>query len=118
MKVRDIMVPVYTTDFEKTIRDYEDLFGEKFQNKFNVDAIKISIARINKVLIIGGRADTLESLPKIKATLVVDSINEYLDYLNSINATIIQPPTKVPTGQNMIAKLIDGTIFEYVELNE
>jgi hypothetical protein len=53
---------------------------------------------------------------QIRATFVVDSIEDYYSYLVSDEATIIQPPTSTPTGKNMIAKGKDGVIFEYVEL--
>ncbi len=117
MKVLSVKVPIYTNDFEKTINDYEILLGAETQNKFKIQSIGISVARINDILIIGGNDEVLNSLPKISATFTVDSIDEYFDYLNSIGATILQPPTTTPTGKNMVSKNVDGIIFEYVELN-
>lgn len=116
MKVLGITVPIFTTDFEMTVKDYETLMGESTQKKFDIPSIGISVAKIGSILIIGGSEDALTPLKQIRATFIVDSIEDYYSYLVSDEATIIQPPTSTPTGKNMIAKRKDGVVFEYVEL--
>jgi predicted enzyme related to lactoylglutathione lyase len=116
MKVLGITVPIFTTDFETTVKDYETLMGESTQKKFHISSIGISVAKIGGILIIGGSEEALTPLKQIRATFVVDSIEDYFSYLVGSKATIIQPPTPTPTGQNMIAKGKDGVVFEYVEL--
>ncbi len=36
MKVLGITVPIFTTDFEMTVKDYETLMGESTQKKFDI----------------------------------------------------------------------------------
>jgi len=117
MKVLGIKIPIFTSDFENTVQDYERLLGQKTQNKFDVESIGISVARIHDFLIVGGSEDALKSLPRVKATLTVDSIDEYFAHLNRAGADILQPPSETPTGKNMIARYVDGNVFEFVELN-
>ncbi len=116
MKVLGITVPIFTTDFEMSVKAYEALMGVSTQKKFDIASIGISVAKIGSILIIGGSEETLTQLKQIRATFVVDSIEDYYSYLVGGNATILQPPTSTPTGQNMIAKGKDGVVFEYVEL--
>ncbi len=116
MKVTGMKVPIFTNDFEKSVHEYETLLGAKAQNRFEISSPPLSVARIQDLLIVGGSDEVLQSLPAIKATLTVDSIDEYFVFLKETGATILQPPTSTPTGRNMIAKNRDGHIFEYVEL--
>ncbi len=116
MKVLSIKVPIFTTDLEKTVKDYETLLGVSMQYKFDMSSIGISVANIGDILIVGGSENVLAPLKQIRATLVVDSIEDYHSYLIGHGATILQSPESTPTGQNMIAKGKDGVVFEYVEL--
>jgi predicted enzyme related to lactoylglutathione lyase len=116
MKVLGITIPIFTTDFESAMEDYSALTGEPVQNKFEVPGKGISVARIGSFLIIGGTEEALEPLRQIRATLSVDSLDEYEAHLQVHGATILQPVTPTPTGRNMIARGSDGVVFEYVEL--
>jgi len=116
MKVLGITVPIFTTEFESAIASYARLMGEPIQLKFEIPARGISVAKIGSLLIIGGSEEALVSLRQIRATLRVDSLDDYNDYLRATGAAILQPPTITPTGRNMIAKGNDGVVFEYVEL--
>ena len=118
MKVLSITIPIFVTDFESATATYEKLLGEAIHLKFEVPSKGISVAKIGSLLIIGGSEDALSSLRQIRATLRVDSLDEYLVHLSSTGATILQPPTPTPTGQNMIARGADGVVFEYVELRQ
>ncbi len=116
MKVMGMTIPLFTVEFEAMIERYEKIIGEKTQLKFNLPSKDISVAKIGNILVIGGSEENIAPLRSIKATLVVDSIEEYFKYFKRENAIIIQPPTPTPTGKNMIVRGIDGITFEYVEL--
>ena len=116
MKVIGITVPIFTQNFESTVKEYEILLGQSTEHKFDIASMGLSVAKIGSILVVCGSEDIIDKLKQIRATLVVDSIDEYYSYLVDNKATILQPPTSTPTGQNMIAKGKDGVTFEYVEL--
>jgi predicted enzyme related to lactoylglutathione lyase len=118
LKVLGITVPIFVTDFESATATYEKLLGEAIQHKFEVPSKGISVAKIGSLLIIGGSEGALSSLRQIRATLRVDSLDEYFAHLSRTGAAILQPPAPTPTGHNMIAQGTDGVVFEYVELRE
>jgi predicted enzyme related to lactoylglutathione lyase len=116
MKILSVTVPIFTTNFESDIKIYEKLVGEPVHNKFEVPDKGFSVARIGHFLLIGGTEEILAPLRQIRATLSVDSLDEYDAHLRESGATILQPPSSTPTGKNMIAMGADGVVFEYVEL--
>ncbi len=118
MKVLNITVPLFTTDFEAATATYEKLLGEPVQLRFEMPAKGLSVAKIGNLLIIGGSEEALSAVRHIRATFRVDSLDEYHAHLSSTGATILQPPTPTPTGRNMIAKGADGVVIEYVELGQ
>jgi predicted enzyme related to lactoylglutathione lyase len=117
VRVLGVTVPIFTVDFESAVASYEELLGEAVQFRFEMPAKGISVAKIGGLLIIGGDDDALASLRQIRATLSVDSLDDYHTHLTTTGATVIQPPTPTPTGSNMIATGRDGVTFEYVELS-
>ena len=101
MKVLGISVPIFTTVFEATVNNYETLMGESTQRKFEVPSKGIIVAKIGNVLIIGGTEETLAPLRQIRATFVVDSLDDYYSHLIENSAKILQPPAKTPAGRNI-----------------
>ena len=116
MKVLGVTIPLFTTEFDSAIAHYSTLIGESVQNRFEVPAKGITVARIGGLLIIVGSDAALAPLREIRGTLLVDSLDEYEAHLRDSGADILQPPTATPAGGNMIARGPDGVVFEYVEL--
>lgn len=48
-------------------------------------------------------------------TFLVDSIDDFRNWLLGAGAVVLEEPKKVPTGRNMRVRHPDGTIIEYVE---
>ena len=59
MKVLGLAVPIFTTEFETSVSNYETLMGEATQQKFEVPSKGIQVAKIENVLIIGGTDEAL-----------------------------------------------------------
>lgn len=116
MKVLSVTVPIFSTDFESAVERYVTLTGEPIQRKFAVPAKGLSVAKIGSLLVVGGSEEALAPLRQIRATFSVDSLDDYESYLKTNGGTILQAPTKTPTGRNMIAKGADDVVIEYVEL--
>ncbi len=66
------------------------------------------------LLIEGSEAD-LRPFRATVGTLLVDSIDGYLDRLRAGGAEIIHPPVDVPSGAGFTARHPDGTVIEYVQ---
>jgi predicted enzyme related to lactoylglutathione lyase len=118
MKVLSITVPIFVSDIEASVPEYEVLLGERSQFRFDIPAKGLSLAKVGGLLVIGGPEAALKPLREIRASLRVDSLDEYFAYLARTGAQILQPPTPTPTGRNMIVKGTDGNVLEYVELRE
>ena len=59
--------------------------------------------------------EKLHSFKSTRATFLVDSIDDFRNWLLNVGAVILEEPKKVPTGRNMRVLHPDGTIVEYVE---
>ena len=51
----------------------------------------------------------------VRVTFAVDSVREFEASLKSLGFAILQPPTRVTTGSNMLVRDVDGGVFEFVE---
>jgi predicted enzyme related to lactoylglutathione lyase len=67
------------------------------------------------VTLISGDEVALASMRELHATFIVDSLAEFEAHLRSHGGTILQPPTPTPAGRNMVARDVEGTVFEFVE---
>lgn len=115
MKVIQILSRVYVNEIDTAIRFYEELLMEKCSSRFEYSQVKLEIARIGSILLIGGSNEALKPFIDTTATLLVDSIEEFKEFLLKNDATIIRDIQQVPTGFNMTVRHKDKTIIEYVE---
>jgi hypothetical protein len=77
--------------------------------------VDLELASVGSFLLLGGSESALKPFRDTKATLLVDSLDEFKTFLELNGAVIIRGPQKVPTGQNMTVKHLDGTVIEYVQ---
>jgi predicted enzyme related to lactoylglutathione lyase len=115
MNTRKILTRIYVNEIQTAIDFYEKLTNEKCANRFEYKQARLEIARVNNLLIIAGSDEALEPFRNTVATILVDSITEYKDFLIDNGATILQDIQQVPTGFNMTIRHNDGVIIEYVE---
>jgi predicted enzyme related to lactoylglutathione lyase len=115
MIVRKIMTRIYVNEINQAIDFYEKLLGEKCSMRFEYHELGLELASINNILIIAGMDKSLAPFKSTSATILVDSISEYKEFLLRNQAEIIKDIQRVPTGFNMTVKHKDGIIFEYVE---
>lgn len=117
MKVRKTYTRLYVENLETVLPFYETIYATKTQRRFALPHMKIELATIGDVLIVAGHEDALRPLQPIKATFIVDSIDEFFAYFTEQGIRILHGPQEVPTGKNMTVQHADGTIIEYVEPN-
>ena len=115
MKTINILSRVYVHEINPAIDFYEKLLNEKCSSRFEYKQAGLEIARINSILIIAGSDEALTPFKSSSATILVDSISEYKEFLLNNDASVIRDIQQVPTGLNMTMKHKDGNIIEYVE---
>ena len=117
MKIHKILMRIFvdSRDLENSIHFYEKLFGEKCELKFKYPEKELELAMVGSILLISGSEERLKPFTETKITFLVDSIDEFLEFLTTHDSTILEYPKSVPTGKNMRVKHPDGLIAEYVE---
>ncbi len=106
---------VCVNDLDNTLRFYERLMGKAAALRFSMPAAGLELAQVGDVLIIAGKDAALQPVRATNATFLVDSVEEYLQFLIANGGTILRSPREVPTGINMTVRHPDGLIVEYVE---
>ena len=117
MKIHKILMRIFvdSRELENSIHFYEKLFGEKCELKFKYPEKELELAMVGSILLISGSEERLKPFTETKITFLVDSIDEFLEFLTTHDSTILEYPKSVPTGKNMRVKHPDGLIAEYVE---
>ena len=115
MKVVGVSVPVLTRDIDRAIPRYEALTGERVKTRFVVPGRGLTVALLGSVTLISGDEVALAPMRELRATFIVDSLADFEAHLRSHGGTILQPPTPTPAGRNMVARDVEGTVFEFVE---
>lgn len=115
MKVLGYYTRICVHDMDGAIEFYERLLNEKCENRFSYPEMKLEIARVGNFLLIAGSENDLLSFKATGATLVVDSVEEFKNYLLDNGGAIVRDIKKVPTGFNCTIKNPDGTVIEYVQ---
>ncbi len=119
MKIKEVLTRIFlsTSELDSTIEFYENLFGQKCNLRFKYIEKGLELASVGSCLLISGSQEQLKPFIEVKATYIVDSIDDYKKYLTGEGATILEEPKTVPTGRNMRVKHPDGLVVEYVEHN-
>lgn len=115
MRILKTVTPIYVNELEKILSFYEDLLQIKAGNRFYYTEKKLDIAVVGQFLLIGGTDEALANVRDISVSFLVDDMDAYREWLLDNGAVIRQDILKVPTGRNMIVKLPDGMVAEYVE---
>jgi predicted enzyme related to lactoylglutathione lyase len=116
MKVVGVSVPVLTRDIERAIPRYEALTGERVKARFVVPQRGLTVALLGSVTLMSGEEAALAPMRELRATFIVDSLADFEAHLRSHGGTVLQPPSPTPAGRNMVARDVEGTVFEFVEL--
>jgi len=115
MKILRTLSRIYVEELDDHLDFYEKLLGMKVKMRFPMPDVGLELAQIEDIIIIAGLPESLKPFKRTQATLLVDSLEEYEEFLKLNGSKIIQGPQKVPTGFNMTVQHPDGSIFEYVQ---
>ena len=117
MEILKKLVRIYVNDLDSAIAFYQKLTKHTVNRRFEMPQNGLELASIDDLLLICGKEEDLNPFKQTNATFLVDSLDEFKDFLESVGSTIIREPSQVPTGKNMTVKHPDGMVAEYVEHN-
>ncbi|GHO99720.1 hypothetical protein KSF_097680 [Reticulibacter mediterranei] len=119
MKVLQTITRLYVDreQLEASIAFYESFFGESCGVRESYPEIEAEAAQVGSFLLIAGPERALESFKNTQANLLVDSIEEWKDFLLKHGATIIEGPKQAPTGLEMRVQHPDGAQIKYVQFS-
>lgn len=124
MKILRMTAPVVTAEssqLDATVAFYEGLLGERSRARLRNPAGTLDLVLIGSALVIGGSIEALASRRDLKATLIVDSLEEWKSELTRLGAAVIEEPTSGPIssagaiGRYMFVRHPDGSVFEYFQ---
>jgi hypothetical protein len=100
---------------DSAIDFYERLSGQGCTMRVKYPEKELELASIGSFLLISGSAENLQPFKNTQVTLLVDSMDDFLEFSVNHGSTILEYPKSVPTGRNMRVRHPDGLIAEYVE---
>ncbi len=115
MKIYKTLTRIYVHDMKTALSFYEKLFQKKQSSFFSYPEMKLELAQVGDFLLLAGKEKDLEPFKKTVCTFLVDSVDEWREYLLNNGSKIIRDKKKVPTGFNITFQHPDGTWVEYVE---
>lgn len=118
MKILKTLSRLYVTDLTAALEFYEKLLNMSAAMRFQIPQISVELAQLGDILLIAGSEEALKPFRSTQATFLVDSLDEFRDFLEENGAEVIRGPAKVPTGRNMTVRHPDGSVIEYVEHSE
>jgi predicted enzyme related to lactoylglutathione lyase len=116
MKVVSTSVPVPTVNIESAIARYQALLGVEVKARFVIPERRLTVALLRDVTLIGGAERDLAPLREVRATFMVDSLEEFEAHLRDSGATILQRPTPTPAGRTVVVRDVEGVVLELVEV--
>jgi catechol 2,3-dioxygenase-like lactoylglutathione lyase family enzyme len=124
MKIVRVTAPVLTVTTEQlaaTVAFYEQALGEAVRARLRNPAGTLDLILIGSMLIIGGSPAAIATRSELKATFIVDSLDEWRVEVTRRGAVIIEGPTPGPisgagpVGSFMFVRHPDGHLFEYFQ---
>lgn len=115
MKIIKTYVRIYVHDLDSVLPFYEQLYGVNAEFRFKNPHMNIELAPVGDILLVAGSPESLKPVENVKATFIVDALDEFVHHFHKIGVKFIREPQQVPTGKNMTVQHKDGTIIEYVE---
>jgi hypothetical protein len=106
---------VHRPQLEAAVQFYEDLTGEKCGLRFENDRDGIRAAVVAGVHIVAGVEAGLYLHPDIRATYLVDHVEQFVDSLLRLGGEIVEEPVAGPQGHSMVVRHPDGLLVEYVD---
>lgn len=124
MKILRVTAPVITVATERlaaTVAFYERALGEAVRARFRNPSGTLDLVLVGAMLVIGGSPAALATRSELKATFIVDSLDEWLAEVTRHGGMIVEGPMSGPisdagpVGSFMFVRHPDGHLFEYFQ---
>jgi len=116
MKLLDILLPVVTTDFSKTVAFYKRITGKEVMLEAAHDGYYLNL--IDSFVVLGADHDEALEIPKqVDIIFLVEDVDAYWEILKKECLAVLVGITSVSTGRRFIVRQADGKVVEYLELN-
>src|SRR3981081_3848254 len=102
MKILQVLTRLYLSreQLEASITFYESLFGERCSLRETYPEAGIEAAQVGSLLLLAGSDRALEPFRAARANFLVDSLNEWKDFLEKSGATLLEEPKQAPQGMD------------------
>lgn len=119
MQILQVITRLYLNreQLEASVSFYESLFGERCHLRATYPG-DIEAVQVGPLLLMAGPDQALEPFRATQANFLVDSLNEWKDFLEKRGATFIEEPHQAPTGPEMRVKHPDGIAIKYIQYHD
>jgi hypothetical protein len=99
MKILQILTRLYLSreQLETSVAFYESLLGEQSGVRESYPEVGIEAVQVGPLLLIAGSDQALGSLKATQANFLVDSLDEWKNFLLESGATLLDGPKQAPT---------------------
>ncbi|WP_133305542.1 hypothetical protein [Streptomyces sp. AcE210] len=108
--IRAMIANVEGENLEDTVPLYQDLAGGTEVRRFPYRELESAL--VGPFLLYSG---PLEKDVSQNATVIVESLTPVLDTLGKTGAEILEAPNEVPNGTRIVARHLDGSVFESMQ---
>ncbi len=124
MKILRVTAPVITVATERlaaTVAFYERILGETARARFRNPSGTLDLVLVGAMLVIGGSPAALATRIELKATFIVDSLDQWHAEVTRHGGVVIEGPAPGPmsdagpVGSFMFVQHPDGHVFEYFQ---
>lgn len=103
------------SELEATVAFYEQLQDKKCERRLSFAERGIEVAVVGAFVLLAGSEAALAPVRTSTALLMVDSLDETLDWLRTQGSTVIHEPQQAPEGRNATVRHRDGLVVEYYQ---
>ncbi|MGW3917661.1 VOC family protein [Streptomyces sp. NPDC005070] len=109
--IQAMIANVSVENLDDAIPFYKELAGTEEVRRFPYRELELAL--VGPFLLYSG---PVENYVSQTATVLVGSLDPVLDALGKVGAEILEEPNEVPNGTRIVARHLDGSVFEYLKL--
>ncbi|VBB16683.1 glyoxalase [Burkholderia stabilis] len=106
---------VAADQLDATVGCYEVLQRMQCERRLSFPERGIEVAVIGAFIVLAGSDDALASVRHVEAALIVDALDDFVEPLRVLGASVPDECHRTPAGRNMIVRHPDGFVAEYFE---
>ncbi|WGL51641.1 hypothetical protein P5P86_16975 [Nocardioides sp. BP30] len=109
--VRSVVARVFVDDLDTALPAYEALAGGVETKRFEFRDVRL--AWVGPFLLLQVAPERRAEYER-RATLIVDDIEAARSVVEEYGGEVLEGPAPAPNGARMIARHVDGAVFEYI----